>query len=233
MPPNVALIIPAAGEGRRMKSRTHKPFLSLGDRSVLQVTLERFQGMDVIGQVILALGPADIPKTGAVPAEMASLGVTDVVPGGATRTQSVSNALGALADAVDTVLIHDAVRPFVSASVIEGVIEAAGRTGAAIAAVPVKDTVKDVEGGIIRRTVPREGLYLAQTPQGFRREVIEAVQAQGCPEAFTDDAGLVEKIGGRVEIVESTYLNFKITTPEDLALARAVLRAFREGDIVF
>lgn len=225
MPGAIALIIPAAGIGSRMKCDIRKPFLTLCGKPILYLTLERFQLIGGISQVILAVNGGDFPRKAALLAETAPLGVTDVVKGGATRTESVANALRALRADVDVVLIHDAVRPFVAVEVVEGVIEAARRVGAAIAAAPVKDTVKRVEGGLITGTVPRDALYLAQTPQGFRREVVEEAYRRAGGGAFTDDASLVEALGGQVAIVPSTYGNFKITTPEDLALAEAVLRS--------
>ncbi len=230
---DVALVIPAAGEGRRMGHSTRKPFLEIGGGPILHLTLERFREVEGISCTVLAINPADFERRDEILAETRKLGVTHVVKGGGTRTESVSNALGSLPEGVKVVLIHDAVRPFVARAVIDGVMEAARRTGAAIAAVRVKDTIKRVSDGMIAGTVPREGLYLAQTPQGFRREVIEAAYRERGEETFTDDASLVEKMGGTVEIVESTALNFKITTGADLELARAVFEAHNAGLLHF
>jgi len=232
MPP-IALIIPAAGAGTRMKTAARKPFLALEGETILNLTLERFLGVAGIAQIVLALNPKDYERKDEIIFSVSPLGVTDVVEGGESRTESVANALAALNEAVEIVLIHDAVRPFVSKKVIEGVAEAASRAGAAIAAVPMKDTAKRVEGGVVRATLPRRGLYAAQTPQGFRRDLIEEVYAGRSPQAYTDDAALVEEAGGAVEVVESSPLNFKITTPEDLELASAVLRAVRAGRLHF
>lgn len=233
MPPEVALIIPAAGEGTRMKSSTRKPFMLLTGEPILYVTLERFLGIPGIVQVILALNPVEFARRDEIFPEVAPLGVSDIVEGGATRTETVSAALGRLAENIDIVLIHDAVRPFVAREVIEGVIEAAARSGAAIAAAPVKDTLKRVEKGLSRATLPRAGLYCAQTPQGFERNLIEKAYRNRRQGAFTDDASLVEDSGGAVVIVESRQVNFKITTPADLELANAVLSASREGRLDF
>lgn len=228
-----ALVIPAAGTGSRMKSASRKPFMLLGGRPILHHTLERFAGIESIGQVVVALNPADFEHRDEIISAVAPLGVTDLVEGGATRSESVANALGVIRDEIEIVLIHDAVRPFVAQSVIEGVIEAAARCGAAMAAVGVKDTVKSVEGGMVRATLPREQLYLAQTPQGFRRELIARLYCSADGKSFTDDARLVEADGGAVEVVESSNLNFKITTPEDLELASAVLEAASAGRLHF
>ncbi|MHC4712120.1 MAG: 2-C-methyl-D-erythritol 4-phosphate cytidylyltransferase [Planctomycetota bacterium] len=233
MAPTTALIIPAAGDGRRMKSPTRKPFMTLEETPILNLTLERFLGIDGLAQTILAVHPDDFAQRDELLFSLAPLGVTDVVAGGATRTETVSAALAVLAPDTEIVLIHDAVRPFIPRRVIEGVRDAAAKSGAAVAAVPVSDTVKQVEAAAVRATLSRKGLYLVQTPQGFRREVIEQAYGQAGESAFTDDAGLVERIGGRVDIVVSTRLNFKITTPEDLELARAVLLAHRRGRLHF
>ncbi len=233
MAPSTALIIPAAGDGRRMKSPTRKPFITLDETPILNLTLERFLGIDGLAQTILAVHPEDFAQKDELLFTLAPLGVTDVVAGGATRTETVSAALAALADGIEIVLIHDAVRPFISRRVIEGVRDAAAKSGAAIAAVPVSDTVKEVEAAAVRGTLSRRGLYLAQTPQGFGREVIEKAYRGAGEGAFTDDASLVERMGVPVEIVESGRLNFKITTPGDLELARAVLLAHRQGRLHF
>jgi len=219
---NISLIIPAAGEGARMKSNVRKPFLTLAGRPILHHTLDRFRDIKGISQVILAVSGADYANKDAFLVEMRCFGVTHIVQGGATRTESVSNALAALVPGIEIVLIHDAVRPFVSHNVVHGVIEAAQKHGAAIAAAPVKDTVKRAKDGIITATIPRDSLYLAQTPQGFRREVIVAAYRRAGSAEFTDDAAVVEAAGGQVAVVASTYDNFKITTPDDLALAKAI-----------
>ena len=220
---DVSLIVAAAGEGSRMKAAVRKPFLDLGGTPVLYVTLQKFSGCRRICQVILCLHGEDYARREVLLAAKAPIEITDVVLGGASRTDSVANALGALKEGVAVVLIHDAVRPFVSPRVIEGVIEAAERHGAAIAAAPVKDTIKRVEGGLVLETVPREGLFLAQTPQGFRREVIEELYRGRGAKDFTDDAILAEESGRHVAVVESDYENFKITTAQDMAIARAMV----------
>ena len=225
MAADVALVIAAAGEGARMKSAVRKPFLDLGGRPIIAVTLEKFAPVTRICQVIVTLNKVDYAERESLLKGPLPLSVTNVVAGGATRTGSVANALAVLSPAARIVLIHDAVRPFVSTAVIESVIAAAERFGAAIAAAPVRDTIKRVQSGLIAGTVPREGLYLAQTPQGFRREIIERAYASRGDRDFTDDALLVEASGGKVAIVEGGCANFKITTPEDLAIARAIIAA--------
>lgn len=225
MPEKVSLIIPAAGEGRRMKSGVPKPFLMVDGVPLIHHTLGCFRGVEAVAQVIIALAPSETGRKREL--LDAGLGVTDIVAGGDTRTESVSNALSAVRDDCGIVLIHDSVRPFVAKEVILGVIEAAGVYGAAIAAAPVKDTIKRVEKGAVVGTVSREGLYLAQTPQGFRLNSIREAYAGRGEGVFTDDASLIEAAGGRVEVVVSTHDNFKVTTPEDLVLAEAFLSKTR------
>ncbi len=216
-----------------MKSTTRKPFMLLGDTPILHLTLERFLGIEGIVQTIVAVHPEDYANKDELLFQMTPLGVTTLVAGGATRTDTVRAALSALLPQVGIVLVHDAVRPFTPRRVVEAVISAADATGAAIAAVPVSDTIKEAEGAVVRSTVSRETLYLVQTPQGFRRKVIEEAYRSAGKAVFTDDAALVEEMGLPVEIVQGTRLNFKITTPEDLELAAAVLAAQRQGRLHF
>ncbi|MBM4081270.1 MAG: 2-C-methyl-D-erythritol 4-phosphate cytidylyltransferase [Planctomycetes bacterium] len=229
--PSVSLIIPGAGEGKRMGSQTKKPFLTLGDEPILLCTLRAFGGLPAIREAILVLGPAEIqPVQGEWGERLRQLGVTQIVAGGARRQDSVWNGLQAVSPGCDLVLIHDAVRPLVRREVIEAVIQRAEAVGAAIAAAPMKATVKQADHvGLIRATVPREDLWMAQTPQGFRRNLILAAFERARAEGWvvTDDAQIVERFGHPVEIVPDTDDNLKITTPEDLVLARAILEARR------
>ena len=161
----------------------------------------------------------------------AELGVTRVVPGGQVRQQSVMAGLESLGGQYDVVLIHDVARPLVRAQMIERVAAAAAATGAAIAAVRATETVKSVSrSGVIRRTLTRDGLWFARTPQGFRRELILDAHRRAAQQGFTgtDDAQLVERLGEPVAVIEDDCQNIKITTPADLDAAEAILR--RRGD---
>jgi 2-C-methyl-D-erythritol 4-phosphate cytidylyltransferase len=226
----VAVIVAAAGRGERMGGPVRKPFLELDGRPILQHTLARFVGVPGLGRLVLAVHAEDAGRVDDEWGEelRVRLPSVRVVAGGDTRTETIWNALGAVDEEPgQVILIHDGVRPFVERSVILGVIEAARETGAAIAAVPVVATVKRVgDDSLIEQTVPRESIWLAQTPQGFRREVIleayEAARREGL--AATDDAALVEHIGRPVRVVPDRRDNIKITTPEDLAVAEAILR---------
>jgi 2-C-methyl-D-erythritol 4-phosphate cytidylyltransferase len=155
-----------------------------------------------------------------------------LVAGGEERQDSVRRGLEALGDA-DVVLVHDAARPLVPRRVIDAVIDATLRSGAAVPVVPVADTVKRVESdGAVGETLPRDDLRLAQTPQGFRTGLLRAAYARAEREGFrgTDDASVVERAGGRVVVVPGSPRNLKITTPEDLRLAEALLRVWPVGD---
>ena len=222
MKENFSLIIPAAGLGRRLGADTAKAFVDLGGMPILCRTMERFDGIELIAQRIVAAGPGDVDTARR---HLEKWDVT-VVEGGALRQNSVAAALSAAQ--CTHVAIHDGARPFVSRSLIQRVLEAALKTGAAIAALPVTDTVKRVENGLIAETIPRDCLWAAQTPQAFHtdllREAFGRIHGKGME--VTDDARLVEMAGHPVRVVEGECENIKITTPEDLEEARWILRKY-------
>jgi 2-C-methyl-D-erythritol 4-phosphate cytidylyltransferase/2-C-methyl-D-erythritol 2,4-cyclodiphosphate synthase len=197
--------------------------LLLGGRSILQRSVEAFQHSLRVDDVVVAL-PAEMAAV--PPAYLVGVSNVAVVPGGARRQDSVANAFAA-APAADLVVIHDAARPFVSAALIARTIDAAIEFGAAIAARPASDTVKRATSeGIILATLPREEIHLAQTPQAFRASVLRDVLAAADPGAdATDEAALAERAGHPVRLVEGDAMNIKITTPEDLSMAEALLGA--------
>jgi 2-C-methyl-D-erythritol 4-phosphate cytidylyltransferase/2-C-methyl-D-erythritol 2,4-cyclodiphosphate synthase len=221
---HVTAIIAAAGSGRRLGSPKPKQMLDIGGGSMLQHSLKAFLAHPRISEVIVVLpqGPSAIAVSGVDPARLLAL---RAVTGGERRQDSVANAFDQVAASSDVVLIHDAARPFVSAALIDRTIDAAMTHGAAIAAVQSRDTVKRVErqseGTVIVDTIPREGVYLAQTPQGFRREVLAAAVAVGRSGVdATDEAMLAERAGYLVHVVDGDPGNVKITTAEDLEAAR-------------
>lgn len=228
---DLGLVIPAAGVGRRMGSRVHKPFLDLGGEPILLRTLRCFARLPGMAARVLVLHADDIPwVTRRWGDDLRALGVTAIVAGGARRQDSVENGVAALPPAVRVVLVHDAVRPFVPREVVRRVAEAARRTGASLAALPVVDTVKEVERagkaslpGRVVRTIPRERIWLAQTPQGFRRDALVEAFALARRRHIdaTDECVLMERLGVTVEVVEGDPANVKITTPRDLRTARA------------
>ena len=221
----VTAIIAAGGSGRRLGGEVPKQFLPLGSQTILQRAVAAFTGHTRVDDVIVAL-PAGIAAADALGAGHHKL---RCVPGGATRQESVANAFDSAGEA-DIVLVHDAARPFVSEAIISQAIDAAAQHGAAIVASPATDTVKQVtmEAGarIIAATIPRESVFLAQTPQAFRREVLAQAVALGRGGVQgTDEAALAELAGHPVHIVEGDAENVKITTAADLERARARSRA--------
>lgn len=218
----IAAIIPAAGTGSRMGSKVNKQFLNLGGMPVVARTLAVFKELPEVSEIILVFHPAELEFARREIVQVYGDRRTKAVAGGETRQESVQRGLAALHPDCDLVVIHDGARPLVGAEVIRAVLQAATADGAAIAAVPVKDTIKIVGNGVVTSTPPRDRLWAAQTPQAFRRELIERAHALAGGEA-TDDAALVEKLGHPVTVVRGSYKNIKITTPEDLVLAQAFL----------
>lgn len=223
----ISVIVVAAGKGSRFGGPEKKVLAKIDGRPMFLRTLEHFINRDDVIQTLLVIAPEDQDdfkqKFGA---NLGFMGVQSVL-GGKERTDSVANALGKVRDDAELVAIHDAARPCVSITMIEAVFAEAGKTGAAILAAPLRGTIKKVgESGFIDATVPREGLWEAQTPQVFKRHVI--VDAYGkraqVPGPVTDDAQLVEAAGHPVAIVESDFSNLKITTRGDIPLAAAIIK---------
>ncbi|WP_211749500.1 2-C-methyl-D-erythritol 4-phosphate cytidylyltransferase [Paenibacillus sp. Marseille-Q4541] len=224
------VVIVAAGRGSRMKTSESKQFLLLQDKPIFIHTLEVFSRMPMIKDIVVVTGATDVERCEEW---IKQTGLYDhrtrVVEGGKERQESVYAGLQMLS--TDYVLIHDGVRPFVQSEHIEACMKAAALSGAAVLAVPVKDTIKQVSAeGIITATPDRSSLWSIQTPQAFRLlEVIEAhKQAAESGFAGTDDAMLVERLGGQVKVVEGSYTNIKITTPEDLDYAAFMQKRERE-----
>lgn len=221
---NVA-IIPAAGSGSRLGGQIPKQFLEIAGAPVLTHTMQRFLDCADIGALAVAL-PADrLDEFRARGRGAKVLKPIFYVNGGAERSDSILNALEAVAHlAPEIVAVHDAVRPFVTPAQISAVIAKAREVGAAILALPATDTIKEVENGLIQRTIDRRRIWRAQTPQAFRYDLLmranQAARAAGLPSALTtDDSLLVEQLGLPVAVVEGSPNNIKITTPEDLILA--------------
>ena len=230
--PLVVALVPAAGRGLRMGGSVPKQFLSLGGEPLVIQSLRALQTAPVVGQIILAVPPADVEYCEhEIVSRQRFTKVTKVVAGGAERQDSVRHALAQIPSDTEIVLIHDAVRPFVTLRMIAEVVAAARKEGAAIIALPTRDTVKQVRmDGMIERTVDRTPLWLAQTPQAFRRDWIETAHRKAHAEGVraTDDASLVEWLGYSVAVVEGSGENIKVTRPEDLVIGEAILAA-RKG----
>ena len=212
-----------------MGSNTPKQFLTLGGLPLLVHSLRVFEASDVVSAVVLAAPQADLDYCRREIVDQYGLKkVVRIVAGGAERQDSVRLGLAAVEHDAGIVLVHDAVRPFLTVTMIAQVVEAAARHGAAIVAIPMRDTVKRAGAdGLIEETVDRKPLWLAQTPQAFTRALLEEAHAKALQNGFraTDDAQLVEQLGHRVAIVEGSTDNVKITRPEDLAMSESILAA--------
>jgi 2-C-methyl-D-erythritol 4-phosphate cytidylyltransferase len=224
--PSFTVILPAAGQSRRFHDKAYKkPFAPLGGRSVWLHAAEKFLNRSDVKQAILVIAAEDRElfnmKFGA---NIAIMGV-EVIDGGAERTDSVQRALERVKPDIDFVAVHDAARPCIADPWIEDVFNAAARDGAAILATQVNATLKRVDQKKrIQETVNREGLWEAQTPQVFRRQLLIDAYAKRGRDNVTDDAQLVERLGHPVTIVPCSPLNLKITTRDDLKLAEQVLK---------
>src|ERR1700686_383822 len=238
----VIVIIPAAGLGTRMApmpsaldAKTKKPhpskqFTELAGTPILIRTLRKFAKVDAVNEIWIALRENEIEgfreRLSKEASDVLKKKKVELVAGGEHRQQSVEQALNAVsASPDDVVLVHDAVRPLVTAEIIDEVIEAAKKYGAAIAGLPAVDTVKQVErtaeGAVVKSTIPRAGIILAQTPQGFRYSVIKKAFDEAAADGFTgtDEASLAERSGHEVAVVMGSPRNIKITSPGDMELA--------------
>jgi 2-C-methyl-D-erythritol 4-phosphate cytidylyltransferase len=223
----VGAIIAGAGEGKRMSGRGRKQFVKIGGKPIFAYTLEIFENSNAVDHIVVVV-PRDSVEFAReeVVEEFGFKKVHAIVYGGETRQQSVYNGLKALKDKTKWVLIHDAVRPLVSQILIQRVLDAAHKAGAAITGVPARDTVKQVESGQIVGTLDRRLLWLAQTPQCFRYDIITDAYKKAAEEGFqaTDDASLIERYGTKVAVAVGSYANLKVTSPEDIPIFEYFLR---------
>ena len=222
---NVSAIIVCAGNSTRMGG-VNKILLPLGERLVIGVTMQAFQACESVKEIVIVARESDID---AIKAEAEAAGITKLAQcttGGNTRQESVINGIKKISKDSEFVAVHDGARPLVKPEHIEKAIKDASVFGGATLGVPVKDTIKNVDDGIITDTPPRKFLYITQTPQVFKRnlyfEGIDFALEHGLD--FTDDCQLVEAIGGKVAMTTGDYSNIKITTPEDIAIAEVLLR---------
>ena len=223
---HIVAIIPAAGVGRRMGGVVEKQFLQLRGIPILAHTLKVFDQSPEVDGIVLVVAPQqrqvlDTEVINPHPCEKL-LGIID---GGPERQDSVANGLRAIPPESDLVVIHDGVRPLVSVDLVALVLDAARRHGAAIAAIPAGDTVKQVEDQRVVTTLQRETIWLAQTPQAFRVDLLRRAYQKAASDriVLTDDAALVERIGVAVHLVRGSSENIKVTTPSDLVVAEAIL----------
>ena len=236
--PAFAVILPAAGKSSRFGGKEKKPYVNLDGTAVWLRTANLFANRPDVVQTILVISPDDRELVlRRYSANLMCLGVK-VVDGGAERFVSVANALSQVKPEADFVAVHDAVRPCLTGAQVDAVFAKAEKTGAALLAVPVTDTLKQVDAQQqVKATLPRQGLWLAQTPQVFRRDWLTEAYAKRAQlgKDITDDAQLVEAAGHPVHVVEGIPTNVKITTKDDLALAAAILtsRPKPKGDRPF
>ena len=225
---HVAAVLLAAGRSTRMGGEVRKPFLELGGLTVLARCCEAFAAAPSVRETVVV---ASEDQVAAVRELVAPYGAT-VVAGGDERTDSVRHGVAAVSEEAEVILVHDAARPFVRPERIEEVARVAADRGAALLAVRVRDTVKTSrDGREVSGTLDRELLWAAQTPQGFDAVRLRRVLARAHRDHFTptDDAALFERYEGAVSLVEGDGDNIKLTTPEDLALGEAILRARAEA----
>lgn len=224
---SVFVLIPAAGMGRRMGAAVNKQYLPLNGRPILAHTIALFEAHPLIDRIYVITPAEEFEQCRREVLEPNAFAkVAPLVAGGAERQDSVRNGLQACAaETDDIVLIHDGVRPLLQPALIDKLVERVSEQGACLVGVPVKDTIKRVVDGRIEGTPDRSCLWQAQTPQAFRYGQIVAAYEQAQQDNFrgTDDASLVERLGQSVTVVAGSYRNIKITTPEDLLLARAFL----------
>ena len=238
----VGVVIPAAGTGTRMGSGGPKQFLELDGRPIVAWTIGHFQRSAEVDSIVVVAGDAQIDAMRQIISDFHFSKVRAVVAGGARRQDSVWNGLRSLGDrgedignrgadvgfhGTDLVLVHDAVRPFIDRKIIQDLLSALSHAEAALVAIPAKDTIK-LAGldGFVLATPPREEVWIAQTPQACRYADLCAAFELAANDGFsaTDEAGLLERLGKRVAIVRGSYDNIKITTPEDLELAKLISR---------
>lgn len=220
--PDVCALVPAGGSGTRLGKRTPKQFLRVHGGSILAVTVRRLLLHPGVTAVVVAAPEAHVARARRLLGAGPRRAPITVVAGGATRQESVWRALQAAPARADIVIVHDAVRPFISRGLVEAVVAAAAADGAAICARPVTETVKRVREGFVEATVDRAGLWSVQTPQAFRAALLREAHDKARRDGIvgTDDAMLVERLGHRVRVVPGLPGNVKITTPDDLRRAR-------------
>jgi 2-C-methyl-D-erythritol 4-phosphate cytidylyltransferase len=219
-------IVPSAGLGRRFGEGRNKPFEKLGNKPVLIWALEVLEKMPEISEIIPVLKETDIQAGTELFEHYKITKVKRIAPGGKERQDSVFNGLHFISDKGSVVLIHDGARPFLEPKIVRRALSALSGYDGIVIGVPPKDTIKEIEGQLIRQTLTRDTLIAIQTPQIFFYQPLLAAYEKAMKESFyaTDDAALVERNGGRIGVVKGEYTNIKITTPEDLVIAEAFLK---------
>jgi len=220
----VTAIVLAAGSGIRLKSKASKALVELGGKPLIIHSLKTISSNPQVKEIIVAANPLNKKQILERIEKYKIPKIKSIVLGGRERKDSVFNALKQVSSEAGMVLIHDAARPLIAASEVARLIKEAGKFGAAILGVPVKSTIKKAGAGFISKTLDRNNLWEAQTPQAFKKDLILSAYKRFKHLKATDDAMLVEKLGARVRIIEGSYRNIKITTREDLITAQALLK---------
>ena len=228
--PYCSAVIPAAGTASRMEGIDKMPAELMG-KPVLAWTLQALDACPLIDEMIVVTREDLITPVGTLCKEYGISKVKTIVKGGADRAESVALGLREISPEAELAAIHDGARPFVSQKVLEEVLTAAAKNGAAAPAVPVKDTIKKAEKGVVEQTLDRSTLYAVQTPQVFQADFIKGA-LQHCREkgiSITDDCSAAEALGMKVTLTEGSYENIKITTPIDMVMGEAILKCQEQG----
>ncbi len=221
----IVAVIPSAGKGERLKAKKPKQFLEIKGIPLLVYTLMKFERHSQVDAVILSVSPEYIELTQNIVSSYNLKKVIKIVEGGKTRQESVFNGVKTAPENTQIFLVHDAVRPFVSAELITRIISEVKVSGACVPAIPVRDTLNRVVEGEIVENVNRKNLFCIQTPQGIKADILKTLLERAQIEGlfFTDESSLLLHYGYKVKLVEGSFLNFKITYPEDLFLAEKLI----------
>lgn len=226
MKEKVIAIVPAAGLGKRLGPGTNKPFQMLLNIPLLIWSLMVFEAVETISEIIPVIKEADMKMAAGLFEAYKLSKIKRIAPGGKERQDSVYHGLKLIDDRADIVLIHDGGRPLIDKDIVLKAISYIEGCDGAVVAVPVKDTIKKAENGIVKKTLKRDMLWAVQTPQVFRYGSIMKAYEKAMSEKFyaTDDSALIERLGGKVKIIVGSYDNIKVTTPEDISLAEMLLK---------
>ena len=228
---SVSAVIVAAGNSKRMDDGIDKLAVELNGKPLLAWTISRFESTEIIDEIIVVTREDEIEKVKELTLSEGFRKVSSIIKGGAFRQQSTQNGLNATSDDSTVVLVHDGARPLIRTSDIERIAESAEENGAALLALPSKESVKEVHDGRVTKTLPRELIWLAQTPQGFRKELLQEALSSAEKEGYvgTDEASLVERIGKEVAVVEGHGSNIKVTVSSDIRVVQSLLEGEEES----
>ena len=228
---SVSAVIVAAGNSKRMDDGIDKLAVELNGKPLLAWTISRFESTEIIDEIIVVTREDEIEKVKELTLSEGFRKVSSIIKGGAFRQQSTQNGLNATSNDSTVVLVHDGARPLVRTSDIKRIVESAEENGAALLALPSKESVKEVHDGRVTKTLPRESIWLAQTPQGFRKELLQKALSDAEKEGYvgTDEASLVERIGEEVVVVEGHSSNIKVTVSSDIEVVRSLLEGEEES----